>query len=58
MLLFPKLRELLPAFIFRLNRCDKHDRGFVLTIMRALNGAGSSASLSPDMPADMNELLY
>lgn len=58
MLRLSKLRELLPAFIFRLNRCDKHDRGFVLTIMRALSGAGSSASLSPDMPADMNELLY
>ena len=58
MLQMSSLRELLPAFVFRLNRCDKLDRGFILTILKALQGGGTGASLSPDMPADMNELLY
>ena len=53
------LRELLPAFIFRLNRCDKHDRGFILQVILAMSGTRwPFASASPDMPADLNTLLY
>lgn len=59
MLRTSSLRELLPAFIYRLNRCDKHDRGFILTVFEALAGTRyRGASASPDMPADHNELLY
>lgn len=58
MLQMSKLRELLPAFVFRLNRCNELDRGFILTILKALQGGENGASLSPDVPADMNELLY
>ena len=52
-------RVLLPAFIYRLDRCDKHDRGFVLTVLSLFGlGSGGASGYSPDEPADMNQLLY
>jgi pimeloyl-ACP methyl ester carboxylesterase len=56
------LRPLLPAMIYRLDRCNKQDRAFLLNLL--INNFGVAlvdlmpAARSPDQPADTNDLLY
>ena len=59
MLQEPSQRPLLAAFIFRLNRCTKLDRGFIMNVLIDLgwsNPLRYESAGSPDQPQD-NQLL-
>jgi hypothetical protein len=51
-------RVLLPALIYRLNRCNEGDIAFVLSVMIKFFGYSPLNMLSPDAPVDPNKLLY
>ena len=63
MLQEPSQRPPLAAFIFRLDRCTKLDRGFIMDVLTTAGplGAGGASAGSPDQPYgyvdDTNELL-
>jgi hypothetical protein len=55
MLTDASLRMLLPAFIYRLDRCNDEDRAFVLTVLSFLKFLQESRN--PDIPQDNDDLL-
>jgi hypothetical protein len=60
MLTSQSYRWLLAPFIYRLDRCNKHDEGFVLTIMNLLFGENllETGFMGVDQPLDHNDVLY